>query len=235
VKEKICVALDVDSGEKAKDLVFKLRDYVGYFKVGMQLFTSEGPNIVKQISSLGGKVFLDLKYHDIPNTVSSAAIEAVKLGASIVDVHASGGLEMMEETAKKITEKCNQLGIKKPMVLAITVLTSINSETMNSELRVQGTVEEQVVHLAKLTQKAGLDGVVASPLEIKKIRAACGPNFIILTPGIRPYWSATNDQKRFTTPSEAVRDGANILVIGRPITSADDPVDAARKIIAELS
>lgn len=234
MKEKICVALDVDNAEKAKKIVEQVKEYVGIFKIGMQLFTSEGPSIVKDIVQSGGRVFLDLKYHDIPNTVATAAVEAAKMGASIIDVHAMGGFEMMSETAKTVSDACQRLKINKPLILAITVLTSIDQKIMNDDLRINGSIEDQVVHLAKLVQRAGLDGVVASPHEIKKIREACGPNFIILTPGIRPEWSAANDQKRFKTPSEAIADGADILVIGRPITGDPNPAIAAKRLLAEL-
>ncbi len=235
MKNKLCVALDVDSGSKAKALVHELKDYVGYFKIGMQLFTSEGPQIVRDINELGGQVFLDLKYHDIPNTVASAAIEAAKLGTSIINVHASGGYEMMNETSRKLGEFCEKNQIKKPIILAVTVLTSINERIMNDDMKVLGPVDAQVTHLARLAKKAGLDGVVSSPLEITNIRAACGSGFIILTPGIRPAWAAANDQKRITTPREAVDSGSDILVLGRPITDNPKPAEAAKLVLEELA
>ncbi len=233
-KDKLCIALDVEDSKKAKALVRKLADYVGFFKIGFQLFTSEGPKIVKAVQDHGGKVFLDLKYHDIPNTAASASVEAMKLGTAIINLHASGGFAMMDAVASTLNKKSKELQIKKPLTLAVTVLTSLNIKNLNEELRIPGTVEEQVVHLAKLSQKAGLDGVVASPLEITKIRKACGNHFIILTPGIRPVWAGADDQKRIMTPKEAISAGADIIVIGRPIIAAKDPVDAAKRVLDEI-
>jgi orotidine-5'-phosphate decarboxylase len=233
-KEKICVALDVEDSRKARVLVRKLSDYVGFFKIGFQLFTSEGPKIVRSVQDNGGRVFLDLKYHDIPNTAASASVAAMKLGAAIINLHASGGFDMMSSVAISLKKKSLDLQLDKPITLAVTVLTSLNRTNLNHELRIPGAVEEQVVHLAKLAKKAGLDGVVASPLEIKKIRKACGGNFVILTPGIRPAWAGADDQKRIMTPKEAIDAGADIIVIGRPIIAAKNPADAARRVLDEI-
>lgn len=231
---KIILALDVDSIEKAEALVSELKDYVGIYKVGKELFTSTGPEIVKRINKIGGKVFLDLKYHDIPNTVAKAAEAATKLGVYMFNVHASGGYKMMHDAAEAVKKKAAELKVEKPYILGVTVLTSIDQKTMNDELRINGTVEEQVVHLAKLCQKAGLDGVIASPQEIKAIRQACGNDFLVITPGVRPSWAASQDQKRVMTPKEAVECGADYMVIGRPITGAENKVEAANKILDEI-
>lgn len=227
-KDKIVIALDVDSAEKAKELVAELHDYVGVYKIN-SLFNESGPSIVKEIVDNGGKVFLDLKYHDIPNTVANYAKAAAKMGVFMFNVHTTGGFEMMKAAADAVKESEN-----KPLVLAVTVLTSIDQKALNDELKVSGTVEEQVVHLAKLAQKAGMDGVVCSPKEIKIIREACGDDFVIVTPGIRPTWAVTGDQKRITTPKDAVEAGSNFLVIGRPITGAEDRIEAAKKILKEI-
>ena len=231
---KLILALDVDSIEKAEALVSELKDHVGIYKVGKELFTATGPEIVKKINQIGGKVFLDMKYHDIPNTVAKAAEAATKLGVYMFNIHASGGYKMMYDAVEAVKKSSAELGIKKPLVLGVTVLTSIDQTTLNNELRINGTVEEQVVHLAKLAQKAGLDGVIASPQEIKAIRAACGSDFLIVTPGVRPLWAASQDQKRVTTPKEAIEQGADYLVIGRPITGAENRIDAAKKILEEI-
>ncbi|MEO5355694.1 MAG: orotidine-5'-phosphate decarboxylase [Nitrospirae bacterium YQR-1] len=231
---KLCVALDVDTSSAAMELVSKLKNYAGYFKVGFQLFTSEGPQIVKAIIAEGGKVFLDLKFHDIPNTAAKASIEAMNSGAAIFNLHASGGFEMMSAVSNALNTESAQRNIQKPVVLAVTVLTSLNGKILNDELRVPGDVQTHVLHLSRLAKEAGLDGVVASAREIKPVREACGNGFIILTPGIRPAWSATDDQKRFMTPKEAISSGADIIVIGRPIISAKNPVDAAKKVLDEI-
>ena len=233
-KDKICLALDVRGVEEAKGLVEKLKDYVGVYKVGKELFTSAGPEIVKEIVSSGGKVFLDLKYHDIPNTVAKAGEVVVGLGVYMFNVHASGGSAMMKAVAKSVKKKADELGVNRPKILGVTILTSIDQDAFNNELRIEGSIEDHVVHLAKLAKECGLDGVVCSPKEIKVIRAACGEDFIIVTPGIRPKWSAADDQKRITTPKDAISDGSNCLVIGRAITGADDMVVAAKKVLDEI-
>jgi orotidine-5'-phosphate decarboxylase len=204
------------------------------FKVGKELFTAIGPKIVKEINNSGGKVFLDLKFHDIPNTVAKAGEAATELGVYMFNVHASGGSEMMKAVADAVKNKAAAAGKEKPIVLGVTVLTSINQDVLNNQLNVPGDVQKQVVHLALLAQKAGLDGVICSPQEIKAIRDACGENFVIVTPGIRPAWSESNDQKRITTPRDAIEAGANYMVIGRPITKADNRIEAAKKILEEI-
>ena len=233
-KERLVLALDVDNFKKAEELVGKLSDYVGAFKVGSQLFTAEGTKVVNMIHEKGGKVFLDLKFHDIPNTVARAAEVATKLGVYIFNVHTSGGYEMMKATAEASKKISLALGIRKPLILGVTLLTSINQEILKKDLGIKKRLEEQVVHLAKLAKAAGLDGVVASSWEIKEIRKACGEDFVILTPGIRPAGKSSDDQKRVMTPQEAIKLGADFLVIGRPIRNASNPVEAVKEILREM-
>lgn len=236
IKERICLALDVDKSIEALEIVKELKYYCGYFKVGSQLFTREGPSIVEKIISFGTKVFLDLKYYDIPNTVKNAAAVAVRLNVSIFNIHAIGGSEMMSETADLVKEESLKIGIQRPLIFGVTVLTSIKSQTLTDELKINLSLNDYVVHLSKLAQKSGLDGVVASPLEIDIIRQACGPDFKILTPGVRPSWAVeVHDQKRVMTPKEAIDRGADYIVLGRPIIKAPDPKKAAKKLIKELS
>ena len=233
-KERLVLALDVDDFKKAEELVGKLSDYVGVFKIGSQLFTAEGAKVVNMVNKRGGKVFLDLKFHDIPNTVARAAEVATKLGVYIFNVHTSGGYEMMKaavEASKKIS---SALGIIKHLILGVTLLTSINQEILEKEIGIKKRLEEQVVHLAKLAKAAGFDGVVASSWEIKEIRKACGEDFVILTPGIRPAGKPSDDQKRVMTPQEAIKLGSDFLVIGRPIRNASNPVEAAKEILREM-
>ena len=236
-RERLVLALDVDDFKKADELVGKLSDYVGVFKIGSQLFTAEGVKVINMVNERGGKVFLDLKFHDIPNTVARAAEVATKLGVYIFNVHTSGGYEMMKAAAEATKKTSLALGINKPLVLGVTLLTSINQEILEKEIGIKKKLKEQVVALAKLAQAAGLDGVVASPQEIKEIRDACGDDFIILTPGIRPTGKSLgnqDDQKRIMTPREALKLGADFLVIGRPIRNATNPVEAAKKILREM-
>ena len=233
-RERLVLALDVDDFKKAEELVGKLSDYVGVFKIGSQLFTSEGGKVVNMVNDKGGKVFLDLKFHDIPNTVARAAEVATELGVYIFNVHTSGGYEMMKAAAEASKKTSLALGIKKPIILGVTLLTSINQKILEKEIGIKKRLKEQVVHLAKLAKTAGLDGVVASPREIKEIRKACGEDFVILTPGIRPAGKSSDDQKRVMTPREAVKLGVDFLVIGRPIRNAANPVEAAKEILREM-
>ena len=233
-RERLVLALDVDDFKKAEELVGELSDYVGVFKIGNQLFTAEGPKVVDMVNKKGGKVFLDLKFHDIPNTVARAAEVATKLGVYIFDIHTSGGYEMMKAAAEATKKISLALGIIKPIILGVTLLTSINQEILEKDLGIKKRLEEQVVHLAKLAKAAGLDGVVASSREIKEIRKACGKDFLILTPGIRPAGKSSDDQKRIMTPREAIKLGADFLVIGRPIRNAANPVEAAKQILREM-
>lgn len=232
--ERLIFALDVDEMSQAQHWVRELRDQVGVFKVGKQLFTRCGPDVVKMIRDEGGEVFLDLKYHDIPNTVAMAGIEACRLGVKIFNVHALGGREMMRETATKAEQYCRAAGSVLPLRIAVTILTSSTDTTLR-EIGIERTVSEMVPHLARLTQESGFDGVVASPLEVGLIRAACGSDFKIITPGVRPAFAAANDQKRIMTPGEAITAGADYLVIGRPISSAPSPLSAAQMIIDEIN
>lgn len=233
MRERLIVALDVDNLEQAKDLVQRLAPQVGMFKVGKQLFTSAGPQAVRLIQELGGEIFLDLKFHDIPNTVAKAGVEATRLGVKMFNVHASGSLEMMRATVRDVRRICHQQNLRKPIMLAVTVLTSLNQDDLK-RVGVDGQMSDQVVRLALLTKEAGMDGVVASPHEVADIRSACGRRFVIVTPGIRPADSRRNDQQRVMTPAEAVAASVDYIVVGRPILEAKDPAAAARDIVAEM-
>jgi orotidine-5'-phosphate decarboxylase len=230
-KDRIVVALDVPDRSSALTLVEQLSGLVGLFKIGKQLFTAEGPGLAREIIAAGERVFLDLKFHDIPNTVAGAARAAARLGVSIFNVHAIGGGEMMRAAADAL----QKLGTPvPPAVLGVTVLTSMSNADL-AQVGIEQKTDEMVIRLARLARDAGLDGVVASPREIRLIReqvAATG--FIILTPGIRPAWSASGDQKRIATPAEALREGADYLVIGRAITGHSDPRAAAMRILDEI-
>lgn len=225
--ERIYVALDTMDVDYAVDLARKLKGLVGGMKVGKEFFTANGPQGVEKITEVGMPVFLDLKFHDIPNTVAGAIRASGKTGAQIVNVHAQGGPAMMQAAAQAGKDA------NIPMTIAVTILTALDQEDLTA-IGVNDPIEDQVVRLAKLTQDSGLQGVVCSAKEIAPIRKACGPDFKLIVPGIRPDWAAKGDQKRVMTPSDAVKAGADILVIGRPITQADDPVEAAQKIAAEL-
>jgi orotidine-5'-phosphate decarboxylase len=230
----ILVALDVESAAKALDLADTLRGSVCGFKIGKQLFTATGPAIVRELTSRGDRVFLDLKFHDIPNTVAGAVQSAVATGAWMVNVHASGGSAMMKAAAEAARKTAEQLGRPKPLVIAVTVLTSMDEKAL-AEVGIARRILDHVVHLAKLAQDSGLDGVVASPQEVKAIRDACGADFQIVTPGIRPAdQQGKDDQARTLTPAEAMAAGSSYLVIGRPITAAPNPREAAEKIAATL-
>ncbi len=230
----IVVALDVDTASQALSLVDRLRGVVGMFKIGKQLFTAEGPDIVRKITSLGEKVFLDLKYHDIPNTVAKAGVEAARLGVSIFNLHALGGTKMMKTTVETVTEAVERERITRPIILGVTVLTSHTQDSLN-EIGIEMRIEDEVVRLARLCDESGIDGVVASPHEIAPIRkAVLNPSFVILTPGVRPAGSALDDQSRVMTPAQAIRSGANLIVVGRPIIAAVDPYIAAQKIFEEI-
>lgn len=234
-KDRIILALDVDTEKDALKLAEQLSAHVGAFKVGMQLFNSAGPQIVDEIHRLGGQVFVDLKFHDIPNTVAAAGRVVTRLGCLMFNVHAAGGREMMKAVADASREEAAKLASTPPITLAVTVLTSIGQQELEDEMLIPGIpVEDVVVKWAKMARDCGISGVVCSPKEISAIRNACGPDFKIVTPGIRPLWAAANDQKRITTPRDALDLGADYMVIGRPITHAEDPVQAAKRIIEEL-
>ena len=232
-REKLIVALDLPNGNAATRLAETLEGHVGMFKVGSELFTAEGPVAVRYLVNTGHRVFLDLKFHDIPNTVRAAAREAAELGVSLMNVHASGGRKMMEAALEGV-RSASALGSEpRTKVLAVTALTSLESQDLD-ELGISGTPLEAVVRLARLAQSAGLDGVVASPREISALRQTCGPGFLIVTPGIRPASAAANDQARIATPASAIAAGTDYLVVGRPITAAPDPAAAADAIVNEM-
>jgi orotidine-5'-phosphate decarboxylase len=240
----ILVALDVESAAKAMGLADALHGAVGGFKIGKQLFTAEGPAMVRELADRGERVFLDLKFHDIPNTVAGAVQSAVATGAWMVNVHASGGSAMMKAAAESARKTAEALGRPRPLVIGVTVLTSMNDAAL-AEVGVSRSMLDQVVHLARLAKASGLDGVVASPQETAAIRDACGADFQIVTPGIRPAdegerlaspepWRRRDDQVRTLTPKEAMAAGASYLVIGRPVTGAPNPRETAEKILASL-
>jgi orotidine-5'-phosphate decarboxylase len=231
---KIIVALDVDSAQQATALAGAVRGAVGAVKIGKQLFTAEGPGVVRTLAERGDRVFLDLKFHDIPTTVAGAVAAAVTTGAWMVNVHASGGRRMMQAAADAAANTADRLGRERPIVIGVTVLTSLD-ETQLRETGVSAGLLDHVVHLATLAQHSGLDGVVASPLEIAAIRRACGPEFLIVTPGIRPRARGLDqdDQARTMEPAEAIAAGASYLVIGRPIAAAPDPRAAAEAIAGQ--
>jgi len=229
--KKIIFAMDVKEFSDVQLWAELLSKHVGMFKVGKQLFTSCGPAAVRMIQKCGGEVFLDLKYHDIPNTVAHATLEAANLGVKLCDLHALGGFEMMSKTMETLDK--NFSAAERPRVLAITVLTSSNEETLRG-IGIDLPVPEMVVKLAKLAKSAGVDGVVASPQEVELIREACGKDFLVVTPGVRPVFASTDDQKRIMTPADAVKAGADYLVIGRPIAAAESPVKAAEAIVDEI-
>jgi len=232
-KQRLIFALDVDSLDEARNWVAQLKDQVGVFKIGKQLFTKCGPEIVHLVQDGGCEVFLDLKYHDIPNTVAMAGLEAYRLGVRIFNVHALGGYEMMAKLVAEIDKVCPRGNPDRPILLAVTILTSSTEETLRG-VGIDRPVEVMVPKLAKLAKDAGMDGVVASPKEVTLIREACGEEFLIVTPGVRPTFAAQDDQKRVTTPGEAIRSGADYLVIGRPISAAADPAEAAKLILDEM-
>ncbi len=233
-KEKLIIALDVSDGRHALDIVDMLGDYAGVFKVGFELFVSTGPKIVEDIQGKGKKVFLDLKFHDIPNTVTKAAIAASRLGVYMFNLHASGGLEMMKRCRDSVKELCQKENIQMPKIVGVTVLTSINNETLKNELCIQHGIKTHARHLAALALKAGLDGVVASPYEISMIKQHCGNDFIVVAPGIRPSWTPPDDQRRTATPKEALKEGADYIVMGRGILKHEDPIKALELISLEM-
>lgn len=231
--DRLIVALDVSTMEQMKDIVDTLGDAVSFYKVGMELFYAAGEDTVAYLRDCGKSVFLDLKLHDIPNTVAQGVKSLTRLGANLITIHGQGGAVMLKAAADAAREAAEELGVERPKLLAITVLTSFDDTTW-SGIGGQLPIADQVRRLALLAKDAGVDGVVASPLEAKLIREACGDDFLIVTPGIRPAFAAANDQKRIATPSSALRDGASCLVIGRPITKADNPREAVRMILEEM-
>jgi orotidine-5'-phosphate decarboxylase len=234
-RDRLIVALDVDSISKALETCAALRGVVSFFKIGSQLFTAAGPQVVKELLATGARVFLDLKFHDIPNTVAGAAIEATRLGVSLFNLHALGGSEMMRRTIQAVGDVSDREGLTKPAVIAVTVLTSADSRTL-SDIGIPSGVDEQVARLAGLTAACGLDGVVASAREVALVRSAVPRReFLIVTPGVRPGGTSHADQKRVMTPAEAIRAGADYIVIGRPILDAPNPALAADAIQEEIN
>jgi len=233
-KDKIIFALDVEHFSEAQYWVNLLKDQIGVFKVGKQLFTHAGPKVIDMIRKRNQNIFLDLKFHDIPTTVAKAGAEATKLNVSIFDLHALGGFEMMRKTVEASRTTAKELGIPKPLILAITILTSMDEDSLK-EVGIRGPLLDEVGQLALLAMKAGVDGVVASPQEIGIIRKQCGEKFLIVTPGIRLPSDKKDDQKRTLSPKEAISAGANYLVIGRPIKEAKDPLEAVQRIVEDIS
>lgn len=231
--ERIIAALDVDSFEKMQEMVNMLGDEMTYYKVGMELYYSAGRKTIRFLRAQGKQIFLDLKLHDIPNTVAHSVAALTRLGVNLVSIHAQGGRAMMAAAAQAARHTAADLGVQRPQIIAITALTSFD-ETGWQEIGGHLPIAEHVVKLALLAKESGLDGVVASPQEAKMIRQACGDDFLIVTPGIRPAFAQTDDQRRIATPAQALRDGSSRLVIGRPITQAVNPVAAARMIWQEL-
>lgn len=233
---RILLPLDVDTAEKAVALAGALKDEVAGFKIGLELANAAGLSIFERVSAVESpapRIFYDCKFHDIPNTVAGACRAAAGRGVWMLNVHAAGGSEMLRSAVKGAAEGAERAGLPRPLVIAVTLLTSIDARILESELGVVRGVEEQVIALARMAQDAGCNGVVASAHEIAAIRTACGPTFRLVIPGIRPAGADAGDQKRVMTPGEAVRDGADYLVIGRPITAAQDPVAVAKQINAD--
>lgn len=226
-RDQLIVALDVSSAAQAQKIVTALGDSVTFYKVGMQLYTAEGPGIVRDLIRAGRRVFLDLKYHDIPNTVGAAVREAGKLGVSLLTVHGSGGSKMLRAATEAARESNPAM-----KVIAVTVLTSMDQDDLNEIMH--GNLEEQVVHVAGIALKAGCHGVVSSAREVTALRSRLGKEFLVVTPGVRPAGAAHGDQARVVTPAEAIAAGSTHLVVGRPITAAPNPAREAEKIIQEI-
>jgi len=231
--DRLIVALDVPTREAALDLVRTLRPKVRFYKIGLELFTACGPALVREVLGTGAKVFLDLKLHDIPNTAARAAVEATRLGVGLFTIHLAGGAMMARRVADEVETHCQLYSVPRPRILGVTVLTSLSQEDLGP-LGITRPLEEQVVALAEIARQAGLDGVVASPREVHRVRAAVGDALLIVTPGIRPAGAEANDQARTMTPHEAVAAGADHIVVGRPITAARDPLEAAEMILMQL-
>ena len=233
-RSRLAVALDLPSRDALLGAARVLAPEVGVFKLGLEAFVSEGPALVRDLLATGSRLFLDLKLHDIPNTVGRAAAAAVRTGASILNCHAAGGPAMMAAFGAEAREAAAKAGLPRPSLIAVTVLTSLDADAL-SRIGLAGTPREAAVRLAVLARESGLDGVVCSPEETAAIRAACGKDFLLVVPGVRPAGAETGDQKRVATPGDAIRAGADLLVVGRPILAARDPVAAARAIVAEIA
>lgn len=233
-KEKIILALDVSDVKYALGIVDKFKDYVGIFKVGLELFSAGGPAVVEEINRRDKRVFLDLKFHDISNTVTKAALKAARLGVYMFNLHASGGSEMMGRCKDAVVDLCLKENIRKPKLLGVTVLTGISQEVLKGELGIQHSLRTHVRLLSKLSMEAGLDGVVASGHEVAMLRSHFGKGFLIVTPGIRTSWSPPDDQRRTMTPRQAIREGADYVVLGRAVLNQPDPFKALELITAEI-
>ncbi len=233
--DKLILALDVSEYDYAVELVDKLSDYVGIFKVGLELFTIAGPSIVDEIHKRGKSVFLDLKFHDIPHTVARAGIAAARRGVFMFNVHASGGIDMMKRCRDEVVNVCLKENLDRPRIIAVTVLTSMSKGVLRDEAGIQHSLNTHVRHLSGMALKAGLDGVVASANEAAMIRTHCGRGFLIVTPGIRPSWAPQDDQMRTMTPKQALREGADYLVMGRAILNQGDPIKALDLIRSEIA
>ncbi len=233
-REKLILALDVNDPVHALDIVDRFSEWVTTFKVGLELFATAGPDIVRKIHDRGRRVFLDLKFHDIPNTVVKASVVVTRLGVFMFNLHASGGFEMMRRTSETVVETCLKENLPRPKIIAVTVLTSISQEEFKKDMGYQHGIRTHVKHLSAMAHRAGLDGVVASGHEVSAIRNSIGSGFIIVTPGIRPSWSPPDDQRRTMTPKEALRNGADYLVVGRAVLSQKDPEKAVELILLEI-
>ncbi|HUT75414.1 MAG TPA: orotidine-5'-phosphate decarboxylase [Armatimonadota bacterium] len=234
VHPKLITALDFPTLREAAQMAEKLAGLVQMFKVGLELFNAEGPPALRAISDIAGAVFYDSKLMDIPNTVAGAAASIVSARVAMFNVHASGGREMMQAAVRAAADKAAELEIERPLVLGVTVLTSMDEAGMR-ELGIARGMREQVLALAQMAREAGLDGVVASPHEIADLKQACGEDFVVVTPGVRPDWAPHGDQKRVMTPRQAAAAGADYVVVGRPITRAPDPTAAAMRVSQELA
>ncbi len=233
-KDRIVLALDFESLEDAEKYVIMLKDYVGFFKIGLQLAFSAGMDAVSMVKKHGAKVFFDGKFNDIPNTVAKASAALLKKGVDFFDINAAGGSKMMTTTSRLCRETAKKLGIPKPTILAVTMLSSFGQKTLSEELSIKDNIEQYGIHLAKIAKESEIDGVIASASEAAIIRKELGEDFLIMCPAVRPSWSVVNDQLRAVSPSEAIRAGVDYLIIGRPITSHDDPVAAAKLIVNEI-
>ncbi|MEF3254489.1 MAG: orotidine-5'-phosphate decarboxylase [Deferribacterales bacterium] len=232
---KIILALDFNNFKDAKNIIDLTKDHLEYYKVGLESYISCGEKLINYLNNLGKKIFLDLKFHDIPNTVASASVASLKYNIDIINLHTQGGFEMMSQTVKKVEEYCSLHNIKKPKIIGVTLLTSLDKKYLEENRLNFETTESYVLHLAKLAQKAGLDGVVSSPQETVMIKKELGKDFLTITPGIRPAYEQLGDQKRVMTPKEAKMVGTDFMVIGRPITQAVDPKKAVINILEELN
>ena len=231
--EKLIVALDYAYENEARELVSQLGDTVSYYKVGLELFLNTRGSIIDYLKHKDKKVFLDLKFHDIPNTVAQAAAWAASFGVDMFTLHASGGAEMMRTSVENVSDICSRMNIKMPQMVGVTILTSFD-EAGIARVGYKDSIGDTVLNLAKLCQESNMRGVVCSPHEVAQIKQVCGSNFLTVCPGIRPVWAAKGDQKRITTPSDAIKLGVDYMVVGRPITKAKDPQEAAFKIVEEI-